>query len=160
MSEAPAGTVTLVFTDIQGSTALWEHLGEGFKALLDQHNALFRAAIAEFGGYEVKTEGDAFMVAFQEAASAVAMCLTMQERLQEAEWPESLNDEAVADFAGTTEDGCFRGLRVRMGVHTGTPNCQPDPVTGRMDYFGRMVNRAARVGGVGHGGQLIINKTT
>ena len=117
MPEAPTGTVTLVFTDIQGSTALWEHLGEGFKPLLDQHNALFRAAIAEFGGYEVKTEGDAFMVAFGDAQAAVAMCLAMQERLQAAEWPEMLNDEAVADFAGTTEDGTIRGLRVRMGVH-------------------------------------------
>ena len=95
MPEAPTGTVTLVFTDIQGSTALWEHLGEGFKALLDQHNALFRAAIAEFEGYEVKTEGDAFMVAFQDAAGAVAMCLAMQERLQAADWPENLNDEAT-----------------------------------------------------------------
>jgi class 3 adenylate cyclase len=160
MLEAPTGTVTLVFTDIQGSTALWEHLGEGFKPLLDQHNALFRAAIAEFGGYEVKTEGDAFMVAFQEAGPAVAMCLTMQERLQAADWPDALNDDAVAEFAGTPEDGLFRGLRVRMGVHTGTPDCQPDPVTGRMDYFGRMVNRAARVGGVGHGGQLVVSQST
>jgi predicted ATPase/class 3 adenylate cyclase/Tfp pilus assembly protein PilF len=160
MSEAPAGTVTLVFTDIQDSTALWEHLDEGFKPLLDQHNALFRAAIAEFGGYEVKTEGDAFMVAFGDAQAAVAMCLAMQERLQAADWPESLNDEAVAEFSGTTEDGCFRGLRVRMGAHTGTPEGQPDPVTGRMDYFGRMVNRAARVGGVGHGGQVVVSEAT
>ena len=91
MSEAPTGTVTLVFTDIEGSTALWEHLGEDFKPLLDQHNALFRAALAEFGGYEVKTEGDAFMVAFGDAQAAVAMCLTMQERLQEADWPDALN---------------------------------------------------------------------
>ncbi len=72
MVQAPTGTVTLVFTDIQGSTALWEHFGDDFKALLDLHNALFRAAIAAAGGYEVKTEGDAFMVAFQDAGSAVA----------------------------------------------------------------------------------------
>jgi predicted ATPase/class 3 adenylate cyclase/Flp pilus assembly protein TadD len=160
MPEAPTGIVTLVFTDIQGSTALWEYFAGGFKALLNQHNALFRAAILEFGGYEVKTEGDAFMVAFQDAVPAVAMCLAMQERLNAADWPDSLNDEAIAHFAGATEDGAFRGLRVRMGVHTGTPDCQPDPVTGRMDYFGREVNRAARVGSVGHGGQLLVSEAT
>ena len=153
----PTGTITLVFTDIQGSTALWEHFGDDFKALLDLHNTLFRAAIAEFGGYEVKTEGDAFMVAFGDAQAAVSMCLAMQERLREAEWPDALNDDAVCDFAGTTDDGCFRGLRVRMGAHTGTPDCQPDPVTGRMDYLGSPVNRAARVSGAGHGGQVLLS---
>ncbi len=157
---APQGTVTLVFTDIQGSTALWEHFGDDFKALLDLHNALFRAAIDEFGGYEVQTIGDAFMIAFQDAGSAVAMCLAMQERLQEAEWPDALNDVAVVGLSGTTEDGRFRGLRVRMGVHTGNPDCQLDPVTGRMDYFGPMVNRAARVCDVGHGGQLVVSQAT
>ena len=63
MSNAPTGIVTLVFTDIEGSTVLWEHLGKAFKPVLDLHNQIFREAIAEFGGYEVKTEGDAFMVA-------------------------------------------------------------------------------------------------
>ncbi len=67
---APQGTVTLVFTDIEGSTVLWEYFGEGFMALLDQHNALFREAITELGGYEVQTMGDAFIIAFQEAAPA------------------------------------------------------------------------------------------
>ncbi len=160
MVQAPTGTVTLVFTDIEGSTVLWEYFGEGFMALLDQHNALFREAITELGGYEVQTMGDAFIIAFQEAAPAVAMCLVMQERLHAAEWPESLNDETVVELSGTTEDGSFRGLRVRMGVHTGRPDCQPDPVTGRMDYFGSMVNRAARVCGVSHGGQLVVSRAT
>ncbi len=163
MVEAPTGTVSLVFTDIQGSTSLWEHFGGEFKSVLDRHNRIFREAIDEFGGYEVKTEGDAFMVAFQEAEPAVAMCLAVQERLYEAQWsdtlsgPYTLDDIEVVSMAGATEDGLHRGLRVRMGVHTGEVDAEPDPVTGRMDYFGRMVNRAARVGGVGHGGQLLVS---
>ena len=158
--EAPTGSVALVFTDIQGSTRLWEALGGDFEAVLAMHDAIMRECILACRGYEVKTEGDAFMVAFNEARPAVAMCLAMQERLHAAEWPEALNDEAVSDLAGTTKDGLFCGLRVRMGVHTGTPDCLLDPVTGRMDYFGRMVNRAARVGGVGHGGQLVVSQAT
>jgi predicted ATPase/class 3 adenylate cyclase/Tfp pilus assembly protein PilF len=160
MPQPPTGTVTLVFTDIEGSTALWEHFGADFKPLLDQHNDIFRAAIEEFGGYEVKTEGDAFMVAFQDGAEAVAMCLAVQERLHAAHWPESLNDASIADWAGSSEDGLFRGLRVRMGAHVGPVDAQPDPVTGRMDYFGRTVNRAARVGAAGHGGQLVVSQAT
>jgi predicted ATPase/class 3 adenylate cyclase/Tfp pilus assembly protein PilF len=156
--EVPSGVVTLVFSDIQGSTVLWEHLGADFKALLDQHNSLFRAAIDEFGGYEVKTEGDAFMVAFTKPEAAVSMGLAMQERLHQAVWPDSLDDPPLFALAGRSEDGLFCGLRVRIGVHTGNPDCHPDPLTGRMDYFGRMVNRAARVGGVGHGGQLVVSQ--
>lgn len=157
---APVGTVTLVFTDIEGSTALWEHVGPSFKAVLDLHNRIFRSNFAEFGGYEVKTEGDAFMVAFHDAASAVAMCIAVQQKLHDASWPAALNDPAISGFAGESACGTFRGVRVRMGVHTGTPQCQPDPVSGRMDYFGRMVNRAARVGSAGHGGQLLVSSAT
>jgi len=157
MHHAPTGDVTLVFTDIQGSTALWEHLGDAFKPLLDHHNTLFRAAIAEFDGYEVKTEGDAFMVAFAEPKSAVRMCLAMQERLLDAPWPNCLNSDALNHVAGQTDDGLFRGIRVRMGIHSGVPECQLDPVTGRMDYFGRMVNRAARVSQLAHGGQILLS---
>ncbi len=161
MAEAPTGEATLVFTDIQGSTALWEHFGKEFEPLLDLHDALFRAAIVAHQGYEVKTEGDAFMVAFSDARNAVRFCLDVQEQLHEADWPETLlNAEALQSFAGVSDNGTFRGLRVRMGMHTGSPRCRPDPMTGRMDYFGRMVNRAARVGGVGHGGQVLVSETT
>ncbi len=157
----PTGTVTLVFTDIQGSTALWEHFGTDFEALLDLHDNLFRAAIENHSGYEVKTEGDAFMVAFQQPRDAVRFCLDVQERLHTTDWPQTLlSNEAIADFAGVSDNGAFRGLRIRMGAHTGTPRCKPDPNTGRMDYFGRMVNRAARVGGVGHGGQVLVSSDT
>ena len=160
MASPPTGTVSLVFTDIQGSTALWEFFGKDFQSSLMQHNDLFRAAIAQFGGYEVKTEGDAFMVAFQDASAAVQMCLSMQRQLHAAAWPKSFDDPAVSHLSGQSSDELFHGLRVRMGVHTGTPECRPDPVTGRMDYFGRMVNRAARVGGAGHGGQILMSNAT
>ncbi len=161
MATAPTGTVTLVFTDIQGSTALWEYFGKSFKPLLDRHNAIVRAAIAKYGGYEVKTEGDAFMVAFGEALSAVRFCLEVQEQLHAAPWPPSLlEEESIAEVAGLSPDGGFRGLRIRMGIHTGEPTFEIDPTSGRMDYFGRMVNRAARVGGVGHGGQVLLSNAT
>lgn len=160
MSLPPTGTVSLVFTDIQGSTELWEFFGEDFQGFLKRHNDLFRAAIVQFGGYEVKTEGDSFMVAFQDALAAVQMCLSMQEQLHSEAWSVRCDEPAVSRFVGQTSDGLFQGLRVRMGVHTGSPNCRPDPVTGRMDYFGQMVNRAARVGGVGHGGQILMSNAT
>ncbi|MEE2750181.1 MAG: adenylate/guanylate cyclase domain-containing protein [Myxococcota bacterium] len=160
MNEAPTGTVTLVFTDIEGSTLLWEHFGDAFKPVLDLHNVLFREAIGEYGGYEVKTEGDAFMVAFASPEPAVQMCLALQTRLHQTEWPVSLEDSAVAGVCGPTEDGAYRGIRVRMGIHTGEVDSEPDPVTGRMDYFGRVVNRASRVSSVGHGGQVLLSQAT
>ncbi|MBT6489215.1 MAG: tetratricopeptide repeat protein [Deltaproteobacteria bacterium] len=158
---APTGTVTLVFTDIQGSTMLWERFKSSFKALLDLHNQLVRDAIAKHNGYEVKTEGDAFMVAFSQATDAVFFCLEAQEVLHQAAWPNELLEPAdLKHVAGETEDGAFRGLRVRMGIHTGEPRCERDPLSGRMDYFGTVVNRAARVGHIGHGGQVIVSETT
>ena len=158
---APSGTLTLVFSDIQGSTVLWEHFDSDFKAILDLHNRLIRDAIAEFHGYEVKTEGDAFMVAFQDAIEAVKFCIDVQLKLYDAEWPEALlNTESLHGLSGVSEDGCFRGIRVRIGAHSGEPEVQPDPTTGRTDYFGPMVNRAARVSNAGHGGQVLVSEST
>jgi len=159
----PTGVVTLVFTDIQGSTALWERYGDAFAPVLQLHNELMRDAIARERGYEVKTEGDAFMIAFDEADDAIQFAMTAQQALHEAPWPrELLSDLAaglVPGFGDADADG-FRGLRVRMGMHTGRPRCQPDPLTGRMDYFGRMVNRGARVEGVAHGGQVVLSASS
>ena len=149
MTQAPTGTVTLVFTDIQGSTRLWEHDADMMQATLALHDSTMRGLLEPHHGYEVKTEGDAFMIAFASPREAVNWCLAAQEALHDVDWPAKLMecDDAV-------EGGGFRRVRVRMGVHTGEPTCTPDPNTGRMDYFGRMVNRAARVSGAGHGGQL------
>ena len=158
MLDAPTGQVTLVFTDVQGSTVLWDQVPDGMREALALHDAIMRETLAAADGYEVKTEGDAFMVAFASASAAVGWCLRVQERLMAADWPAEIlcQDEAREVLA---EDGTpvLRGLRVRMGAHAGTPICQPDPNTGRMDYFGGMVNRAARVGGAGHGGQILVS---
>ncbi len=140
MSAAPTGDVALVFTDIEGSTALWEQHPRAMSEALAVHDALLRATLADAGGYEVKTEGDAFMVAFAGAAEAVRWCLVVQEGLSKMAWPAEIGE-----------------LRVRMGVHAGRPECRPDPVTGRMDYFGSMVNRAARVSAAAHGGQILLS---
>ena len=161
MTTAPVGTVTLVFTDIQGSTALWEEFGTEFQAILDAHDALFRKTLEEFRGYEVKTEGDAFMIAFAEPVDGVAFCLATQERLLDEAWHSLLFErESVRQFVAATDDGLFRGLRVRMGVHTGEVSLQENPLSGRADYYGRNVNRAARVGGAGHGGQVVVSGDT
>jgi predicted ATPase/class 3 adenylate cyclase len=139
---APTGIVALAFTDVQGSTARWEADPSGMHAALSLHNRVMRAQLAAHGGYEVKTEGDAFMVAFAEGGDAIRWCLAAQQALQHAEWPGG-------------PDG---RLRVRMGAHVGAPTCEPDPVTGRMDYFGPMVNRAARVGAASHGDQVVVTR--
>jgi len=113
--------------------------------------------LRKFRGYEVKTEGDAFMVTFFRPVDALLWCLAVQKALLSAEWSE--------DFVRLTpareeldSEGCklFRGIRVRMGIHTGKPHCRRNPVTGRMDYFGPVVNRAARVSDSAHGGQIVI----
>ncbi|MCC7000171.1 MAG: hypothetical protein IT370_36565 [Deltaproteobacteria bacterium] len=150
---APTGTVALVFTDVEGSTQLWDRAPEVMRGALDVHDAIMRAGIERHGGYEVKTEGDAFMVAFASAGAAVAWCLDTQRALLEAPWPE-----ALASHVGERppERGTpWGGLAVRMGIHVGDPDCRPSPLTGRMDYFGPTVNRAARVASAGHGGQVL-----
>jgi len=158
--DAPTGVVALVFTDVQGSTALWEHGPALMRDALAVHNNVLRRTIAEVGGYEVKTEGDAFMVAFRSAADGVRWCLAAQIALLDADWPDAIFDRPEAAIARGGETVLFRGLRVRMGVHVGEPDCRPDPVTGRMDYFGPVVNRAARVSAAGHGGQVLASRAS
>jgi predicted ATPase/class 3 adenylate cyclase/Tfp pilus assembly protein PilF len=158
---APTGPVTLVFTDVQGSTELWERAADTMRPALELHNALLRALIVELGGYEVKTEGDAFMVAFSSPLQAVRWCLRAQEALLAADWPAELLSQPEGGEQRAADGALLlRGLRVRMGAHTGEPDCRPDPTTGRMDYFGPMVNRAARVGNAGHGGQVLLSGRT
>ena len=155
----PTGTVALAFTDVQGSTKLWERRPDGMRVALALHDRVMRDVLAKRGGYEVKTEGDAFMVAFVHPMQAVRWCLEVQEALVDAEWPPEILSEDLASVE-TAPDGRVlrRGLRVRMGVHMGEPECRQDPVTGRMDYFGPPVNRAARIGAAGHGGQLLVSE--
>ncbi len=130
MSELPAGTVTLLFTDIEGSTRLLEEVGERYAALLGEHRRTLRESFARHGGVEVGTEGDAVFAAFTRAADAVA---------------------AAADAQRALNPG---SVRVRMGIHTGEPEVTDE------GYVGLDVHRAARITAAGHGGQIVISDST
>jgi predicted ATPase/class 3 adenylate cyclase len=132
----PAGTVTLLFSDIEGSTRLLEHLGEGYAEVLDEHRRIIRGAVAGHGGHELRTEGDAFFVVFSRAGDAMRAAVAAQRGLA-----------ACASSGAAT-------VRVRMGLHTGEPR-----VVGR-DYVGIDVHCAARICSAAHGGQVVVSETT
>ncbi|KAI9230134.1 MAG: hypothetical protein DHS80DRAFT_26692 [Piptocephalis tieghemiana] len=155
--DAPTGQVALVFTDIKNSTFLWETLPKAMQTGIKLHNRIMRRHLRIIGGYEVKTEGDAFMVSFPQVSSALLWCLTVQLKLLQADWPK----EILASENGREKKKeilLYRGLWVRMGIHWGEPHCEEDPVTRRMDYFGPMVNRSARISGVADGGQICVSQ--
>lgn len=145
MPDFPTGLVTLVFTDIEGSSALWEAHGAAFAPVLNEHNRLLREVAAQRGGVEVKTEGDAFFLVFPDAAEAVRFAVNAQRAIAAHDWNQVLS--------GLTE------LRVRIGMHSGSPIVDRHP-EGAVDYFGPVVNRAARVGAAGYGGQIVISQAT
>lgn len=150
----PVGLVALVFTDIRNSTALWES-NPGMQTAIRMHNQLLRRQLRAIGGYEVKTEGDAFMVSFPTVTSALLWCLTCQVELLREDWPqEILDSEEGKEILNENGEVMYRGLSVRMGMHWGAPVCEADPITRRMDYFGPMVNRASRISAVAEGGQI------
>jgi predicted ATPase/class 3 adenylate cyclase len=130
MAELPTGTVTLVFTDIEGSTSLLHELGERYADVLAAHRRVLRDAFSRHGGVEVDTQGDAFFIAFARAADAVA---------------------AARDAQAALVDG---PVWVRIGLHTG------EPVVTEEGYVGLDVHRAARIMGAGHGGQVLLSETT
>ena len=145
-SVAPPGlaneTATIVFTDIRASTSIWEHAPEGMRAGLKIHNTVIREVMQMFGGYEVKTIGDAFMVAFTSTQDGVNFGLRVHELLREAVWPDSLLEDAPI----CAEQGSlWGGLTVRIGVNTGPVTVEQNALTGRTDYFGHTVNVAARL---------------
>ena len=135
-------TATIVFTDIRSSTAIWEHAPEGMRAGLKIHNTVMREVMQMFGGYEVKTLGDSFMVAFTSTEDGVNFGLRVHELLREAVWPDSLLEDAPI----CAEQGSlWGGLTVRIGVNTGPVTMELSVLTGRTDYFGHTVNVAARL---------------
>ncbi|KAJ2798520.1 cysteinyl-tRNA synthetase, partial [Coemansia helicoidea] len=173
----PIGEVVLVFTDVKNSTAQWETSPVAMRSAIKVHNGIMRRMLRSIGGYEVKTEGDAFMVSFPTVASALHWCLAVQVTFLTAEWPEEILDsEHGCPIYWPTEEGrqgdgaprrtstdeghrlIYRGLRVRMGMHLGNPVSEEDPITRRMDYFGPMVNRAARISGAADGGQVYVSQ--
>lgn len=137
MPNIPTGTITFLFTDIQGSTQLWEQYPDAMKAALRRHETLLRHAIQTNDGYVFKTVGDAFCAAFPTAPEALTAALTAQRDL-------TFFGEAFGETP----------IRVRMALHTGTADEREG------DYFGPAVNRVARLLSVGHGGQILISLAT
>ena len=130
MKELPSGTVTLLFTDVEGSTRLLHQLGDRYADVLAEHRRLLRKTFVRHGGVEVDTQGDAFFVAFERATDAVA---------------------AAAECNSALAGG---PVRVRIGIHTG------EPLVTDEGYVGVDVHRAARIMGAGHGGQVLLSKET
>ena len=137
VSGFPTGMVTFLFTDIEGSTRLWESDAAAMSVALAAHDTILRAAIEENGGVVFKTVGDAFCAAFTRPEDALAAALDAQRRVAAHLWGEPI---------GT--------LRVRMGMHTGAA------VASDGDYFGPTVNRVARVTSIGHGEQILVSSAT
>ncbi|MGZ4414026.1 MAG: adenylate/guanylate cyclase domain-containing protein [Gaiellaceae bacterium] len=134
--ELPSGTVTLLFTDIEGSTRLLTALGEQYATVHADHQRMLREAFAAHDGRELDTQGDSFFVAFRRAKDAVTAAVDAQRALTAHEWPA----DSVA--------------RVRMGIHTGEPLVEGDR------YLGLGVHRAARIAAAGHGGQVLLSNAT
>src|SRR2546429_2829675 len=136
MHDLPRGTVTFLFTDIEGSTRLLQQLGDRYSRVLEECRRLLRASFQEWNGHEVDTQGDAFFVAFARATDAVLAAVEVQRAFASHSWPE-----------GAT-------VRVRMGLHTGEPTLTSE------GYVGLDVHRAARIMSAGHGGQALLSQTT
>ena len=131
--EYPIGTVTFLFTDIEGSTTKWEQHPEAMQAALARHDAIMRNAVTEHRGVVFKTIGDAFCAAFPTAQSALASAIRAQHDLYVEQWSAELGR-----------------IRVRMAIHTGAPELRDG------DYYGKPLNRVNRLLGVGHGGQILL----
>ncbi len=133
MNGAPSGTVTLLFTDVEGSTRLWDAERDAMAAALRRHDEILRDAIEQVGGYVFKTVGDSFCAAFSAARPGLDAALTAQQNLAAQSWPTS------------------RPIVVRMGLHAGV--CEERDG----DYFGPAVNRAARLLAIAGGGQVLVS---
>ncbi len=127
----PTGTVTLLFTDIEGSTRLLQRLGDRYGDVLAECRQLMRATFQEWNGHEVDTQGDAFFVAFARATDAVLAAVEMQRALAAHLWPDGV------------------AMRVRVGLHTGEPSLTAE------GYVGLDVHRATRIMSAAHGGQVL-----
>ena len=136
MPELPHGTVTFVFTDIEGSTGLMKTLGDGYRDVLGRHREIVREAFSAAGGIEIDTQGDAFFFVFARARDAVTAAVGVQRAHATAEWPDGI------------------AVRVRIGLHTGEPAVHEE------GYLGLDVVRAARICTVGKGGQILLSETT
>jgi DNA-binding NarL/FixJ family response regulator/class 3 adenylate cyclase len=133
MATLPTGTVTLLFTDIEGSTELVGKLGDRYVEALDGHRRIVREAVAAAGGVEIDCRGDEFSVAFEDARQAVGCAIAVQRALAAHDWPEG------------------GAVRLRMGIHSGEPTVEGS------GYVGLDVHRVARIADAGHGGQVLLS---
>eukprot|EP01063_Lacrimia_lanifica_P011034 TRINITY_DN1779_c1_g2_i1.p1 TRINITY_DN1779_c1_g2~~TRINITY_DN1779_c1_g2_i1.p1 ORF type:complete len:836 (+),score=127.19 TRINITY_DN1779_c1_g2_i1:65-2572(+) len=154
-SDMPSGVpglsdpwIALVFTDIRASSQLWEASPEAMRDAMLLHDDAIRTALHNHSGYEVKTIGDSFMVAFRTSVDAVRFGAAAQTALGSVAWPAGLTRPNAGDGFGV--------LSVRIGIHCGEVSAQQNQVTGRYDYFGPTVNRAARVEPFGAPGALTV----
>ncbi|KPA74875.1 receptor-type adenylate cyclase a (RAC-A) [Leptomonas pyrrhocoris] len=170
--------VTIVFTDIESSTALWAALPQLMPEAVAAHHRVIRLAISKHKCYEVKTIGDSFMIACKDAHSAVKLAMDIQTKLLEYDWKTSEIDDAYRDFelqraqeaggehphsAQLSRDAyevLWNGLRVRMGIHTGLSDIRLDEVTRGYDYYGETSNMAARTEAITNGGQVVVTEAT
>jgi len=136
MANLPHGTVTLVFTDVEGSTQLLQRLGDGYAQVLDDHRRLFHEAVERAEGIVIDQRGDEFFVVFEDARRAADAVVAAQKAFAGHEWPSGVE------------------LRVRMGMHTGEPTVRGNT------YFGLDVHRAARICQAGSGGQILLSERT
>ena len=136
MHHLPMGTVTFLFSDIEGSTRLLQHLGERYPNVLEEYRSLVRTAFHACSGHQVDTQGDGFFVAFARASEAIGAAVEMQRSLASHAWPEGVL------------------VRVRMGLHTGEPQRASE------GYVGPDVHQAARIMSAGHGGQILLSQST
>src|SRR6266700_7568342 len=136
MRDLPTGTLTLLFTDIAGSTRLLHQLGERYASMLLECRQVLRAVFEQWNGHEVDTQGDAFFVVFARATDAVSAAVAAQRALASHAFPEGV------------------AVRMRVGLHTGEPQRTAD------GYVGLDVHRAARIMSAGHGGQVLLSQTT
>jgi class 3 adenylate cyclase len=132
----PGGTVTFLFSDIEGSTRLLEQLGDRYADVDREHRRILRERLGDAGGREIDNQGDAFFFSFPRAKDAVAGAVDAQRQLATHGWPEGVD------------------VRIRMGLHTG------EPTVGEEGYLGMDVVRAARICSAGHGGQILLSETT
>ncbi|KNC49942.1 uncharacterized protein AMSG_06250 [Thecamonas trahens ATCC 50062] len=151
--KAPQGEIFIVTTDIQDSTALWEANPEQMILVLDKHNEIMRAAIAATGGYEFKTEGDAFFVAYEDVEAMISFTCGVQRALMDVSWPNWL-----LSLMAEGRPACWNGIRVRMGVHYGRVSSAFDVRAGRSQYFGGMANLATLVTDAAWGGQIALSR--
>jgi predicted ATPase/class 3 adenylate cyclase len=140
-AEAPAGTVTMLFTDIEGSSDSVRALGaDRWESVLERHTAIIREALDKHSGFLVRSEGDSIFAVFTSPSEALASAAEMQRRLHETAWPHQAS------------------VRVRMGLHTG--EARPASAASGVDYVGFEVSRAARIAAAAHGGQVLVSDTT